>query len=246
LDPEYVYEWFIETITPDVEVGSHDVAGSLIETWEFVESRPMGLLLLKLIGRANEIAPPYTPGIAPQTGLIPLIKVLADVHDIPDDEPERTVNIYIQHNNLDNFSFSDEDGFALGVITDTIIDTSWFECLQWDGEDCLFWNEVGEGPADSFWCCDTILNGRLDTSKVKITKGSLTVLSGMCGDVNCDNSINIKDITYLIKYKYKGGEEPCGGFYRGDVNSDGSINIKDITYLIKYKYKDGPEPTCSL
>jgi hypothetical protein len=24
LDPEYVYEWFIETITPDVEVGSHD------------------------------------------------------------------------------------------------------------------------------------------------------------------------------------------------------------------------------
>jgi hypothetical protein len=65
----------------------------------------------------------------------------------------------------------------------------------------------------------------------------------ICGDVNADSSINIKDITYLIKYKYKGGEEPIP-WESGDVNSDGSINIKDITYLIKYKYKGGPEPYC--
>jgi uncharacterized protein (DUF362 family) len=65
----------------------------------------------------------------------------------------------------------------------------------------------------------------------------------ICGDVNNDATVNIKDITFLIKYKYKDGDAPLY-INSGDVNSDGSINIKDITYLIKYKYKEGPVPDC--
>jgi hypothetical protein len=73
---------------------------------------------------------------------------------------------------------------------------------------------------------------------IPITSGSF-----LCGDVNASGSVNLKDITYLIKFKYKGGPEPMP-FESGDVNSDSSINIKDITYLIRYKYKGGDEPIC--
>jgi hypothetical protein len=64
----------------------------------------------------------------------------------------------------------------------------------------------------------------------------------LCGDINGDWIINIKDITDLIKYKYKGGTPPVPFECAGDVNLDYAINIKDITYLIKFKYKDGAEP----
>jgi hypothetical protein len=64
----------------------------------------------------------------------------------------------------------------------------------------------------------------------------------ICGDVNKDEVINIKDITYLIKYKYKGGSSPDPIECIGDVNNDDAVNIKDITDLIKYKYKGGDPP----
>jgi hypothetical protein len=63
-----------------------------------------------------------------------------------------------------------------------------------------------------------------------------------CGDVNEDTSVNIKDITDLIKYKYKGGTAPVPHECVGDANNDDAVNIKDITYLIKYKYKGGDAP----
>jgi hypothetical protein len=61
------------------------------------------------------------------------------------------------------------------------------------------------------------------------------------GDADGNGFINIKDITYLIKYKYKGGPPP-DPVEAGDANCDLIVNIKDITYLIKFKYKGGPPP----
>ncbi|MFH2035569.1 MAG: dockerin type I repeat-containing protein, partial [Candidatus Zixiibacteriota bacterium] len=220
--------------------------GTLIQNWEEVTSASIGTggHNLKIAARANAIPPPYTQGIGfPQLGTIPLIKILADIYDIPEDQPERDVRIFIQHDNLDNFSFSNEKGTAIGVITDTILDTAWYECLDWDGDVCLFYQEVSSGPADSFHCCDTLLSAHLDTSNVKIESGMLTVLFGICGDVNCNGSVNILDITYLISYLYKGGPVPCEA-WRADVNSNGAVNILDITYLISYLYKGGPDPNC--
>jgi hypothetical protein len=64
----------------------------------------------------------------------------------------------------------------------------------------------------------------------------------VCGDVNNDEVINIKDITDLIKYKYKSGSAPVPEECVGDVNNDDAVNIKDITDLIKFKYKGGDAP----
>jgi hypothetical protein len=89
---------------------------------------------------------------------------------------------------------------------------------------------TGKGSSDNFG----VLHGFL--------QNFVTGIAADCGDVNEDGAINIKDITYLIKYKYKGGPAPIPLECVGDVNNDDSINIKDITDLIKYKYKGGSAP----
>jgi hypothetical protein len=179
---------------------------------------------------------------------MPLIKILGDIYDIPDslEGEDRQCRIFIQADNLDNFSFSDQAGNAIGVITDTVFDTNWFVCSLWYADTCILWKEVAEGPidsVDSFWCCDTILSGRMDTSLVKITHGTLTVLQGMCADVNCNGVVNLLDITYLIAFLYQGGPDPCS-IWAADVNGNGVVNLLDITYLIAYLYQGGPAPAC--
>lgn len=245
VDPAYPWE-FMNVNVYDAVVGNHDVTGTLIENWEFVESRSIATPYnLRLAALANESPPPYTRGIGyPQTGQIPLIKILADIYDIPDTATERDVKIYIQYENLDYFGFSDEHGDAIGVITDTILDSNCWECLNWDGEVCI-WFELTScaGAFDSVSCCDTILSGHLDTSVVKIRHGTLTVLAGLCGDINGNSAINLLDVTYLIAYLYKGGPPPPSE-WASDVNSSGGINLLDVTYLIAYLYKGGPVPNC--
>jgi hypothetical protein len=252
LDSNY-NDWDNMVITEyEAYVGNHSVEGTLIEDWEYVSSSSIGALGhdLKLAGQANQIRPPYTQGIGyPQTGNIPLIKMLADIYDIPDSltGEDRQCRIFIQADNLDNFSFSDQIGNTIGVITDTFYDTNWFICSLWYADTCILWREVANGPidsVDSFWCCDTILSGRLDTTKVKITHATLTVLQGMCGDVNCTGNINLLDITFLIMWIYQSGDDPCST-WAADANGDGNYNLLDITYLINYVYMSGPAPVCS-
>lgn len=55
---------------------------------------------------------------------------------------------------------------------------------------------------------------------------SCAVNDVMNADVNCDGSINISDVTYLIDILLSGTSE------NGDVNNDGRVNISDVTDLI--------------
>ncbi|MEW5924400.1 MAG: S8 family serine peptidase, partial [Candidatus Zixiibacteriota bacterium] len=64
-----------------------------------------------------------------------------------------------------------------------------------------------------------------------------------CGDVDGSGLINLLDVTYLIKYIYKGGPLPLPP-QSADADGDGSTNILDIIYLIRYLYKGGPLPVC--
>lgn len=248
LDPSWDnYEWIVVNEYQSY-IGNHEVAGTLVENWEYVNSQSLDGTghNLKIVAQANTIAPPYTPGISyPQDGTLPLIRLLADIYNIPDSATgdDRRCVIYIQADNLDNFSFSDEQGNGIGVITDTIIDTSFYDCMAWHSDTCVYWEEQIEGPADSTWCCDTFLSAHLDTSKVKVRSGTLTVLEGMCGDVNCNSLINLLDITYLIQNLYMGGPPPCN-MWAADVNSSGNVNLLDITYLIDFLYTGGPAPNC--
>lgn len=64
------------------------------------------------------------------------------------------------------------------------------------------------------------------------------------GDVDHSGFPNVRDVTYLINYLYRGGSEPpC--LEEADVNGDHVINIRDITYLIESLYKCGTLPICN-
>jgi len=67
--------------------------------------------------------------------------------------------------------------------------------------------------------------------------------AAICGDIDCDNIVNLLDIIYLIDYKFKGGPSPQYPA-NSDVNHDGLLNLLDILYLIDFKFSHGPGPYC--
>lgn len=244
------------TDTLEAYVGSIDTSGTLTSGWQKVETRSIGgqgqdMLIVAL---ANVAAPPYHSGISPQWGSsTPLIKIQGDIFEIADSDTNRSVDIRIEYNILDFFSFSDEDGNSYGIITDTVPDTTMYECLDWivQGTDsiCNWWQRtLDPESADSMKIVDLAV-GHLDTNKVKIYNGSMYVLRGICGDVSGsvsgepDGSVNLLDILFLINYKYKDGPPPVSEPL-SDVNCDIKINLLDILALIDYKYKDGPPLNC--
>jgi len=70
------------------------------------------------------------------------------------------------------------------------------------------------------------------------------IAATVCGDADNDKIVNIKDITFLINFLYKGGLSP-NPLVAADVNNSGIVNISDITYMINFLYKGGPKPACS-
>ncbi|UCD17633.1 MAG: hypothetical protein JSV44_01665 [Candidatus Zixiibacteriota bacterium] len=245
----------IDTI--EAYTGNLDTVGTLVGGWELVESRSLSGygndIKITAATEAPPISPPFVPGVGyPQYGDIPLIKILGDIREIPDTDTLRTVKIKIQSSSLNHFSFSDENGDAIGINTEEVEDTLWWECTAWadppENTVCISWKRIASGPSDSFEI-DTILVGHLDTSVVFLKDGSLTVELGVCGDANGDTDINLLDILYLISDIYSTGPDPVNPMM-ADCDCDGlpgaNINLLDILYLIAFIYFDppGPDPCC--
>ncbi len=244
--------------------GTFDTAGTLTSGWERVETRSVGVagtegFNMVISALANEAAPPYTPGIPIQSGSdTPLIRIKGDVFDIAPDDTNRTVNITIALGTLDYFGFSDEAGNSIGIVTDTVIDTFYYECYDWvppvpplTDSTCGWWERVQEEPeggADSMRIVYKPV-GHLDTNLVKVYSGIFTVLAGVCGDVSGpqsgvpDDNVNILDIIFLVNYKFKGGAAPIY-LAMGDTNCDISVNILDIVRMVNFKFKNGPDLIC--
>lgn len=67
------------------------------------------------------------------------------------------------------------------------------------------------------------------------------VLSGCAhGDANCDGTIDVSDLIFLVEYSFGSGPapDPSGG----DVNGDGVVDISDVIYLVDYSFNNGPPP----
>jgi hypothetical protein len=61
------------------------------------------------------------------------------------------------------------------------------------------------------------------------------------GDVDYSGSVNVADITYLVNYLFRGGNEP----FVPDVaqmNGQGGVNVVDVTYIVDYLFRNGPPP----
>jgi len=218
-----------------------DTTGTLMSGWDYIQKRSIGGTPhnAKIIGFAD---PPgsYDHEITPFEGEMPLIKILVDVYDIPPSMTDRAA-VVMNMEILDHFGLSDRHGNSIGVITDTLVDTTCYNCLEYVGDECIAWEEIPGTTGDS--CVyDSTLYAHLDTNYVSLPDGSLTV--GICGDLTGDGAINILDITTLISYIYF-DQDPYGyAVHFWDMNGDGTINILDITALISYIYMGGQPPEC--
>ena len=248
---------FIHIDTNTIEIGNHDVSGTLIEDWEFVDSRSLSGLGfdIAISAFANMPQPPETPGIPPQQGGL-LVKVLADVFDVPDEQLERTVNLIIQHDFIDNINFSRSDGSSIGILYEPFVDTTCWVCLSWCGPECCNLKKISTPPGNDYANCDSIFiqpdsSAYLDTTRVIPNDGSLTVLvpTWLCGDVNgsMGNQADISDLTYMVDFLFAGGPAP-DPIESGDVNCSGGgtpCDISDLTYFVDYLFGGGPAP-CEL
>lgn len=224
-----------------------DTSGTLVSGWEMIRTPFVGDMI-NILAIANLIPPPVTPGIGyPQTGEIPLINLLVNFDMPPDTMSVNYIYVTIR-SGIHEFNFSDESGNSIGInYGDPIIDTSYYNCLEWDMDIdtfCLEWEEVPYPPADSMHV-DTILNPYLDTSIVSIQGGFVYLIPDcdLMGDPNCSGDLNLLDITFLIDYLYRNSTvSSC--IIQGDVNCDCVINLLDIICLISHLYKNGVCSPC--
>jgi len=225
-----------------------DTVGTLISGWEVLDVRYLTgqPFDVKVTGIAdNPHSGGSTPGISPQQEDLPFYYLIADVYDLPDTSQSRSVEIIVQHHNLDHFSFADEEGNAIGLMTETLYDSTFLRCIEWDGGDCLSWIEVPVPPYDSL-IVDTSTVVRVDTSLVFVDHGLVEVLQTfVCGDVDGSGGIPIiADVTYLVGFMFQAGPPPPN-METADVDNSGGVpNINDLVVLVKYMFQGGEDPFC--
>ncbi len=84
--------------------------------------------------------------------------------------------------------------------------------------------------------CIGLSDGELDTTKVSISNGSLTVIVPYCGDADAsEETANVADLTYLVAYLFDTGLPPPFPEL-ADLNGLPGINVADITYLVEYLF----------
>ncbi|MBI5266762.1 MAG: hypothetical protein HY851_05965 [candidate division Zixibacteria bacterium] len=222
-------------------IGNIDTAHTLISGWDLVVTRSMSGTKydIKVTALADDLAKPGTRmGIKPQQGGV-LFRLRGDILNIPLDMMDRTVKIKPNADVVQGFfNFSRPNGTAIGIVSVVAPDTNYYRCtsrLPAPPYTCMQWTKVAGPPYDSVVIkLDT--TGYLDTNKVKLYTGSLTVLSGwVCGNVDGEMpaGVDISDLTYLIGYMFMGGPAPIA-LQTGncDCSPDGNIDISDLTALI--------------
>ena len=247
-------DWdFKHVDTIDILIGNFDTVGTLLSGWELVSAVSLtgtGTdINLVALADNTPVGGPSRPGLIPPfSSSVPLIKLNADVLSIPDTMQDRTVNMLVQYQILDHISFSKPNGSSIGIAYQHFLDSNLFVCTSWAGETCLIWERTSLPPYDSLEVVPDSLP-YLDTTKVIITHGSLTideVPPYLCGNVNGNfpQSVNVVDLTYMVNYLFKGGPAPVPVTNSGDVNCspNDAVNVVDLTYLVNYLFKGGPVP----
>jgi len=87
------------------------------------------------------------------------------------------------------------------------------------------------------------VTGLFDDGAVFTATGEVVLRGHLSGDVNLDGHVDIGDLTYLVSYLFRGGEEPAI-MNLGDVDGNCDVNVADITFLVRYLHHGGPRPHC--
>lgn len=238
---------FFYVDTSIASVGNFDTVGTLTQGWELVDARSLSGVGtdLNIVG-ISDFSGGLTGIPAGQQGGL-LIKVLADVLDVPDTLVDRTVNILVQTDFKDHYGFVRPDGSLINWLPQEIEDTACFVCNNWVGETCFNYEQVPLGfyECDSIYVnTDTILV--LDTANVKAFDGSLTVeILSECGNFDGDPSgvVDISDLLAMVDYMFlvppgPGPDPAC----IGNVDCTGGVDVSDLLYLVDYMFVVPPGP----
>jgi hypothetical protein len=206
-----------DTTIDTLSISPVDLAGTVIENWEFVEARALSPYTFRIAGVADFPGggnPPPIPTGGPHL-LFRMVLEREMPPDILDTLQDRTVPWLIATSVT---SFSDPNGSSIGLQESTI-------CI--DPPACTMLDTV------SYY--DPAINIYVD--------GSVT-FDPSCtpGDVNGDGNISTSDIILLINHVFKGGPEPgCNG-QAGDADCSGDLSSADIVLLVNFVFKAGPAP----
>ncbi len=228
--------------------GAFDSVNTLSSGFELLaaqDSSGTGTLLL-VTGIADlPLNHEFTPGIPPQFDSI-LIRLPVTATAAPDTTLGRTCRIEV----IDPLTFVDPSAASIGVITDTVVDTTYWQCLAWQGDSCTKWTPVNGSttPYDSV-SYDSSLVGHLDTTVVVADDGSLFVGEGFSGlpcDFTNDGTYAITDITCFVSYLFGSYNEVSCPIIWCDCDASGNLpgqpNIADLTCLVAFLFRGGPPP----
>ncbi len=239
VDPMQEYDWIV-TDTIEVVAGGIDTTGTLVSGWDYVEGRSLSGIDtdLNMVGFYNLPGGGNPPWMEPQEGGT-LIRLVANVLDVPDSLTDRTVQIMLQHDFQHHFGFARPNGTSIGLTTIEVVDTACFVCQLWEGDVCLSWSEVSmpspEG-CDSIWI-ETYEVPILDTSQVHIFDGSVTVGSIAMGDFDANGlGTDIADLVYLVSFMFQDGPAmECVAAADCD-GSGGDPNIADLICWVTWMF----------
>jgi len=242
------FQFQLKTDRPDLvsfnfDHDGFDTANTLISGFEYVQALDTSgtgdLLWFRCIANANPFDSIFTTGIPPQQGGL-VVKIPVNTTPFADTLSSLTCNLDI----IKPFDFSDPWGHSIGVITDTLVDTIYYQCSLWDADSCLEWIMVDghNEEYDSAYIYE-YLSGYLDTTVVVPLHGSVTLNSHY---IKCDNDgdgdITVADAVCFVNYLFKTWNQvSCP--YVPLCSEPGSIPIvSDLVKLVNYLFKGGPLP----
>jgi hypothetical protein len=224
-----------------------DTAGSLLSGWPYIKLSHVGgsSYNVSFTALASAIGGGSAPPLAPQAGQQPLfyltLKAYTNLNPLFDIE----AHIDFVTGDYTLFGFSTPHGELVGMTPQETVDTLYYQCLEWDNDVCLSWQQVQFPPYDSMQIViDTTL--MLDTVLVKVTQhGYVGIVPWICGDYNGDQNVNLTDVTLMVNYLFSGGPPPSN-FAPIDVASpcEFQINLTDLTLLVNRLFLGGAPLSC--
>jgi Dockerin type I domain len=246
VDSVAAYTFWIGMSRPDIAkfdmsgIGC-DTSGTLTSGAEYIAVNDPGSggTILRFTCLMDYIDVPGShPPISPQSGGV-LVKLRINTFLTPfplDDTLDFLINPSLQVT-----GFSDPHGNVIGLIHDTIIDTTFFRCLQRIGSDCLAWEQCPAYQCNDSLFIDTVPHPFLDTTQVALIDGRAFISLPTC-DNNGNISVNVVDLLCVVNYLFGGFNPVTCPTFHCDANKSGGVNVVDLTYLVQYLFQGGPPP----
>ncbi len=220
-----------------------DTTNTLISGFEYVQaidtSGTGNNLWFRCIANADPFDGIFTTGIPPQQGGL-VVRLPVSTTPFADTLSSLTCDLDITF----PYDFSDPWGNSLGVITDTLLDTIYYQCTSWLEDSCLEWVMVDGDTTnyDSVYIYE-YYSGYLDTTVIVPSHGSITLNAPY---IKCDNDgdgqINVSDAVCFVNYIFKSWDQDLCPYVLLCSESGADPNIGDLVRLVDYLFRGGPRP----